>query len=203
MDRWIVSFTNSLVAYVRKEMTLYHLYAVVTPLTRYFDTLTNVYIRFNRTRFKSDNSGDDRVAALSTLARVLLLIVRLMAPFTPFFCEYLWRTLRRVVDASDESVHFTMIPDADNTLIDESVERRMAAMRQVIDIGRMIREKKEISMRVGLLSKAARSSSAHFAVSAKRDGRRASRSAIPRRRRLAAILSSLRAQHKVAYRHQR
>ncbi|KAI6231146.1 Isoleucyl-tRNA synthetase [Aphelenchoides besseyi] len=150
MDKWIISFTNSLVDYVRKEMADYHLYAVVTPLTRYFDTLTNVYIRFNRNRFKSDNEQVDRLAALSALTHVLILIVKLMSPFTPFFCDYLWQTLRKIVEAPEESVHFTSIPEPENELIDEEVERRVAAMRQVIDLGRAIREKKEISTRYPL-----------------------------------------------------
>ncbi|KAI6229136.1 Isoleucyl-tRNA synthetase [Aphelenchoides fujianensis] len=150
MDKWIISFTNSLVAYVRKEMADYHLYAVVAPLTRYFETLTNVYIRFNRNRFKSDNEESDRLAALSALAHVMLLIVKLMSPFTPFFCDYLWQTLRKIVDAPEESVHFALIPEPESELIDETVERRVAAMRQVVDIARAIREKKEISVRYPL-----------------------------------------------------
>lgn len=52
MDRWILSFSNSLVAFVRREMGEYRLYAVVSPLTKFFDTLTNCYIRLNRKRIK-------------------------------------------------------------------------------------------------------------------------------------------------------
>lgn len=52
MDRWILSFSNSLLTFVRKEMNEYRLYAVVTPLTKFFDTLTNCYIRLNRKRMK-------------------------------------------------------------------------------------------------------------------------------------------------------
>ncbi|KAI6238191.1 Isoleucyl-tRNA synthetase [Aphelenchoides fujianensis] len=137
MDKWIISFTNSLVAYVRKEMADYHLYAVVAPLTRYFETLTNVYIRFNRNRFKSDNEEADRLAALSALAHVMLLIVKLI------LCGRSWTRPKA-------SVHFALIPEPESELIDETVERRIAAMRQVVDIARAIREKKEISVRYPL-----------------------------------------------------
>jgi isoleucyl-tRNA synthetase len=148
MDDWILSFTNSLIKYVRSEMKQYHLYSVVGPLTRYFETLTNVYIRLNRNRMKSENEEKDRQVALSALCHVLVQIVKLMAPFTPFFCEYLWKTLRLFVGAPEESVHFTMLPEAESEFIDETVERRVSAMRQVIDIARAIREKNEISLRV-------------------------------------------------------
>lgn len=52
MDKWIVSFTNSLLNFVRNEMGVYRLHAVVAPLTKYFDSLTNCYIRLNRKRMK-------------------------------------------------------------------------------------------------------------------------------------------------------
>lgn len=149
MDKWIVSFTNSLIKQVREEMEKYRLYNVVSPLTSYFETLTNVYIRLNRVRFKSENSNTaDRQMAISTLCHVLTQIVRLMAPFTPFFCDYLWQTLRKFIDAREESVHFTMLPEPETEFIDTNVERRVAAMRLVIELTRVIRERKEISVRV-------------------------------------------------------
>ncbi|RCN34873.1 isoleucine--tRNA ligase [Ancylostoma caninum] len=150
MDRWIESFTNSLVRFVRKEMSEYRLYAVVTPLTRFFDTLTNCYIRLNRKRIKGEFGADDQTHALSALGRVLILIVRLMSPFTPFFCEYIWQNLRRVSSSSEESVHFTLLPTPDDSLIDESVERRVQAMRDCIDLVRVLRERKGIPVKYPL-----------------------------------------------------
>ncbi|KAJ1367288.1 Isoleucine--tRNA ligase, cytoplasmic [Parelaphostrongylus tenuis] len=150
MDRWIESFTNSLVRFVRKEMSEYRLYAVVNPLTHFFDTLTNCYIRLNRKRIKGDFGTDDQAHALSALGRVLVLIIRLMSPFTPFFCEYVWQTLRTVIDATEESVHFTLLPSPDDTLIDKVVERRVQAMRDCIDLVRVLRERKGIPVKYPL-----------------------------------------------------
>ncbi|VDP10601.1 unnamed protein product [Heligmosomoides polygyrus] len=150
MDRWIESFTNSLVQFVRNEMAEYRLYAVVAPLTRFFDTLTNCYIRLNRKRIKGDFGADDQTHALSALGRVLILIVRLMSPFTPFFCEYVWKNLRKVTSATEESVHFTMLPTPDDSLIDTTVERRVQAMRDCIDLVRVLRERKAIPVKYPL-----------------------------------------------------
>lgn len=101
MDQWILSFTNSLVAFVSKEMKEYRLYTVVSPLVNYFDTLTNTYIRLNRSRIKGttkENSKEDQLFAMSTVVHVILQITRLMAPFTPFFSEYMWQKLRKLVN---------------------------------------------------------------------------------------------------------
>jgi isoleucyl-tRNA synthetase len=151
MDKWIVSFTNSLIKFVRSEMDKYRLYTVVTPLTRYFETLTNSYIRLNRNRFKSNNEENDRLMALSALNHVLVQIVKLMAPFTPFLCEYLWRTLKKFVGLPEESVHFALLPNPETELIDETVERRVSAMLEVIELSRSIRNSKEISVKVSFI----------------------------------------------------
>ncbi|EJW73001.1 hypothetical protein WUBG_16089 [Wuchereria bancrofti] len=129
-------------------MSAYRLYAVVTPLTKYFDSLTNCYIRLNRKRMKGEDGPEECAHSLSTLGNVLLLIVRLMAPFTPFFCEHIWRNLRHISLSSSESVHFEMIPQALNELIDKSVEKRVARMRAVIDLVRVLRERKGIPVKV-------------------------------------------------------
>ncbi|VDM85371.1 unnamed protein product [Strongylus vulgaris] len=150
MDKWIESFTNSLVRFVRKEMSEYRLYAVVAPLTRFFDTLTNCYIRLNRKRIKGDFGAHEQTHALSALGRVLTLIVRLMSPFTPFFCEYIWQNLRKVSGAPEESVHYTLLPTPDDSLIDESIERRVEAMRSCIDLVRVLRERKAIPVKYPL-----------------------------------------------------
>jgi isoleucyl-tRNA synthetase len=52
MDRWILSFTQSLLLFVRREMTAYRLYTVVPRLIKFIDNLTNWYVRMNRKRFK-------------------------------------------------------------------------------------------------------------------------------------------------------
>lgn len=56
------------------------------------------FINFNiiQLYFKGESGAEDQAAALVALGRVLVLITRLMAPFTPFFCEYIWKNLRKV-----------------------------------------------------------------------------------------------------------
>lgn len=54
MDKWIVSSSQTLVEFVRNEMESYRLYTIVPRLISYLDTLTNWYVRLNRSRFKGD-----------------------------------------------------------------------------------------------------------------------------------------------------
>ena len=56
------------------------------------------------------------------------------------------------VGHNEESIHFSLLPTPHPDMIDMVVERRVAAMRVVIDLGRVIRERKNISLRVSGLS---------------------------------------------------
>ncbi|TMS39182.1 hypothetical protein L596_005750 [Steinernema carpocapsae] len=137
VDIWILSFTNSLVKHVREEMSKYRLYTVVGPLAKFFDTLSKVYIRFNKTRM---NDEQDCVNFMTTLAKVMLIVVKLMSPFTPFYCEFLWENLRHLTNEKEESVHLTSVPEEDADAIDEAVEHRMDAMLSVVDLIRYLRD---------------------------------------------------------------
>lgn len=50
--RWISAACRSLTTFVRQEMSAYRLYTVVPYLVQFVDSLTNVYVRYNRKRLK-------------------------------------------------------------------------------------------------------------------------------------------------------
>ena len=54
-------------------------------LVRFIDSLTNVYVRYNRKRLKGGKGPADTAVALAALYDVLLTVCKVMAPFTPFF----------------------------------------------------------------------------------------------------------------------
>lgn len=83
--------------------------------------------------------------AVRTLWAVLSLLVRLMAPFTPFLTELMWKHLG--ARSPEESVHYTNLPLPNASLIDAVVERRVAAMRTVVELGRIIRERNAIPIK--------------------------------------------------------
>ncbi|KAJ8912420.1 hypothetical protein NQ315_006086 [Exocentrus adspersus] len=150
MDRWILSFTQSLLAYVRREMDLYHLYNVIPRLTKYIDYLTNWYVRMNRKRFKGEGGFEDCLAALSTLFNVLLNIIKMMAPFAPFLSENMYQNLKLLCYDKAGSVHFTMLPEPNNKLIDVNIERAVMRMQNVIELGRVVRDRKTIPIKYPL-----------------------------------------------------
>ncbi|KAJ8896030.1 hypothetical protein PR048_001371 [Dryococelus australis] len=155
MDRWIISFTQSLLLFVKTEMAAYRLYTVVPRLVKFIDHLTNWYVRMNRKRLKGESGPVDCRHALTTLFHVLFVMVRTMAPFTPFITELMYQNLKHLVLFCDTkettvSVHYLMLPEPRTLLVDEVIERAVARMQSVIDLGRVIRDRKTIPIKYPL-----------------------------------------------------
>jgi isoleucyl-tRNA synthetase len=152
MDRWILSFTETQLRFLNNEMKAYHLYTVVPRLVKYIDNLTNWYVRMNRKRIKGDFGPDDCHLALNTLFHVLYTMVRINAPFTPFLAEFMFQRLRKYLpELSDAvSVHYQMIPDACERLIDEKIERAVLSVQAVIELARVVRDRRTLPVKYPL-----------------------------------------------------
>jgi len=154
LDAWILSRVQHFLAEMKAEYEGYELSNLVPAFIRLSDELNNWYIRRGRRRYwsKAGESalGDaDKRAAYATLFCVLVTVVRAMAPVLPFFCEYLYQRL--MVDtglaAEGDSVHFTRFPEPESALLDLGLEARMQAVREVVGLGLVIREREKIGVR--------------------------------------------------------
>lgn len=142
LDKWMVASTTDLVSYVEQEMEAYRLYTVMPYLVRYIDSLTNVYVRYNRERLKGRQGREDAALALTTLYDALVTTCVVMCPFTPFFTEHMFQNLRRCGEGLPESVHFCDFPDIKaRPQGDAKVRESVRRMQAVIDQARNVREK--------------------------------------------------------------
>uniref|UniRef100_A0ABI7X1Z1 isoleucine--tRNA ligase n=1 Tax=Felis catus TaxID=9685 RepID=A0ABI7X1Z1_FELCA len=155
-DRWVLSCMQSLVGFFETEMAAYRLYTVVPRLVKFVDVLTNWYVRMNRRRLKGENGVEDCVMALETLFSVLLSLCRLMAPYTPFLTELMYQNLKLLIDpcsVQDKdtlSIHYLMLPHVREELIDKNTESAVSRMQSVIELGRVIRDRKTIPIKYPL-----------------------------------------------------
>lgn len=152
MDRWILASCQSLLKFVNQEMAGYRLYTVVPRLLELIDNTTNWYIRFNRKRLKGENGVEDTKHALNTLFEVLYILVRGLAPFTPFITDNIYQRLLPHIPEplrgeDSRSVHFLPFPEVREELFDEAVERRVARMQKVIEMARISRERRSIGLK--------------------------------------------------------
>ncbi|XP_059572023.1 isoleucine--tRNA ligase, cytoplasmic isoform X1 [Alligator mississippiensis] len=156
MDKWILSFMQSLIQFFKAEMAAYRLYTVVPRLVKFVDILTNWYVRMNRRRLKGESGTDDCIMALETLFNVLYAMCKLMAPYTPFITEMLYQNLKTLIDPASvqekniESIHYLMLPQVREDLIDKKIESAISCLQSIIELGRVIRDRKTIPVKYPL-----------------------------------------------------
>ena len=144
IDRWILSCLNSLV----KDVTAYYEAYEPTKAGRAIsdfvqENLSNWYVRLNRKRFWGGGMSDDKRAAYDTLYTCLVTVAQLMAPNAPFFADRLYRDLT----GTNESVHLSTWPTADETLIDKDAERSMALAQDATSMILSLRKRAEKNVR--------------------------------------------------------
>ena len=148
LDQWISASSRSLTRYVREEMEGYRLYTVVPFLVKFIGSLTNIYVRYNRKRLKGRNGRDDTAMALATLHHVLVILCKVMAPFTPFFTEKMFQNLKRAMRDQPDSLHWCDFPEAEEERQgDRHIEESVQRMQTVIEAVRQLRTKHNRSVK--------------------------------------------------------
>src|SRR3989339_1465872 len=144
LDRWIMAKLQLLVKEVTENMNAYKLAEASRPIMDFVLELSQWYVRRSRDRFKGDDE-EDKQAALATLREVLLTLSKVMAPFTPFIAESIYREIR---DKKDEisSVHLEMWPAVDEK-IDEEILNQMDRARKLVETGLSLRKEAGIKVR--------------------------------------------------------
>jgi len=166
LDRWIISELSSLIKSVNQHMESYELNKTARLFPEFIDNLSNWYVRRSRKRFwKSENDGDKN-QAYETLHYVLIELSKLMAPFTPFVAEEIYRNLKIPLNpplrkgeikpspfekggngGGFASVHLADFPAADEKLIDDELNEKMQLTRRFVKLGLAARAKVGIKVR--------------------------------------------------------
>ena len=94
LDQWILAKLNQLITGITDRLEHYDIFTAGRSLTEFINDLSTWYLRRSRDRFKSDDA-EDKEFALKTLGYVLFNTAKLMAPFTPFVAEELYKQLGR------------------------------------------------------------------------------------------------------------
>lgn len=149
MDKWIISLTQSLTQFFHLEMKNYRLYTALPRLLNFLDQFTNWYVRLNRDRLRG--SSPTALVSLSCLYSVLLQLTLLLAPFTPFISEYIYKRLRDALTEThelySESVHFLMLPTTKCDMISPGIEKSVALLQEVVQLGRSLRDKRKSTIK--------------------------------------------------------
>ena len=148
IDRWILALAHHTVKTVTDALDNYDAKGAGESIEKLVDQLSNWYVRRNRRRFWKSGHGDDKQAAYLTLFECIDLCHRVMAPFTPFLSEAIYRNLHRTADRGGlESVHLTEWPAYAPARLNERLVFEMDIVQQVVGLGRSAREDSRVRVR--------------------------------------------------------
>jgi isoleucyl-tRNA synthetase len=148
LDRWIISELNQLIADVDSGLESYNPTEAGRKIESFVDELSNWYVRRSRRRFWKSESDADKLAAYSTLYQCLVTLSKLLAPFTPFLAEEIYRNLvGSVAPDAPESVHLADFPVADKSQIDKKLAADTKLAMKISSLGRAARSEVGIKVR--------------------------------------------------------
>jgi len=150
LDRWILSLLQNLIAEVDESYNTYEPTKAARAIQTFVDEhLSNWYIRLSRRRFWKGEMTEDKKAAYETLYTCLVNIAQLMSPIAPFFSDWLYQNLTEILpaEAKEKSVHLTLLPDADQSLVDNALNERMELAQNISSMVLSLRKKMGINVR--------------------------------------------------------
>lgn len=148
MDRWILSRLNTLMGRVEAYLDDLKMTEAGREMQDFMDDLSNWYVRRCRERYWGKDMTADKEAAYMTLYTVLRTMALISAPFTPFMSETMYQNMVRTVDKdAPESIHLCDWPKKDESFIDPELEANMAAVLDIVVLGRSARNAANIKNR--------------------------------------------------------
>jgi isoleucyl-tRNA synthetase len=150
LDKWILAKLRILIKGTTKGMEEYKLADASRPILGFITELSQWYVRRSRDRFKGDDE-EDKNAAIATLREVLLILSKVIAPFTPFLAEKIYQEIaitdRGQLYQFKDSIHLEDWPEADECPQDKEILEQMNMARKIVEIGLAIRAEKEIKVK--------------------------------------------------------
>ncbi len=151
LDKWIVSRLENLKIEVIKNLERYDVVGAARLFEDFVDDLSNWYIRRSRKRFQRPESKKEKEEASQILNSILLDLVKLLAPFTPFLTEEIYQKLPNF-QGKKKSVHLCSYPKPNKKLIDKNLEKKMKEIREIVSLALNERAKAGIKVRQPLAS---------------------------------------------------
>lgn len=105
----------------------------------------------NRRRIKGELGTDECIQSLDTLYDVLFTMSKMMAPFTPFLAEYIFKRLvlfqPKGATENTDSVHYQMMPSSNRKFIRSDIEKSVGLMQAVVELGRVMRDRRTLPVK--------------------------------------------------------
>ncbi|PIT97069.1 isoleucine--tRNA ligase [Candidatus Berkelbacteria bacterium CG10_big_fil_rev_8_21_14_0_10_41_12] len=173
LDKWIIAKLDELISLCTEKMDNYKLLEPARAIKDFINDLSTWYLRRSRDRIKEEvanPASQDSAGARQTLYFVLKTLAKIMAPFTPFYAEYLYQQLKNESESNlrssagevglnlrksafKESVHLAKWPKSSQLTADSlQLLEDMEEVRKIVSLGLEARQKAGIKVRQPLAS---------------------------------------------------
>lgn len=149
-DRWIQSQFNRTVEAVRLGLSQYRFDLVANAIYEFtWDQFCDWYLELTKPIFFKGNDAQRRGAS-RTLVNVLEKLLRLIHPVMPFITEEIWQKVKGFLDISADTIMLQKFPQFEPLAIDETAEKQINFIKEVIVAVRNIRAESNIAPSKGL-----------------------------------------------------
>ena len=145
LDKWILSEMEKLTGEVTDYLEAYDIHRANTCFINFIDLLNNWYIRRSRRRFWKSENDLDKDQAYQTLYSVLMKYIKLACPVIPFITEEIYQNLK--TDTMPDSIHLCDYPEAEASVRDEQLEKKMEVTQHAVSMGRALRANFSLKIR--------------------------------------------------------
>ncbi len=148
-DKWLILSTNEFAKRAKDNYENNQYFMVIKDFESYIDDLTNWYIRTNRRRFWKSEEAEDKLNAYYSLYYALKTVTQIMAPITPFMCEYIWQHMVREIEPNAElTVMMGGFPDGTAyTVEDNDLIFKTNVAREIIAVGQKLRNENQLKIK--------------------------------------------------------
>ncbi len=131
LDTWILELLDETVISITEHLERYDIGGAGRIIENFIGDFSRWYIRRSRKRLQKPEDSNDYNSASETLGYVLLQISKLIAPFTPFFAEALYQSLRNRGKGLPLSVHMDTWPEISTKKPNKEFISLMETVRKV------------------------------------------------------------------------
>ena len=145
LDQWIIAKLQLAIRNVRESMDEYNVPTAVKVIPQLIDNISKWYIRRSRGRFANNDQP-----AFDTLYYVIVELIKLMAPFTPFLSEEMYQNLvAENFKNQPESIHLCDFPEYDMNFLEKSEELmgQMDTVSNIVTLGQALRVDNSLKVR--------------------------------------------------------
>ncbi len=143
-DRWMLSRLNTTISEVTEDLENFRFHFAGRKMVDFaVNDFSRWYLKLVKDRIDGSSIPDN---ARYTIMKVLSDLLKLLAPICPFITEKIYLDLFAKQEGKD-SIHLCDYPKADNSIIDNDLERSMSVVDRVVESVSSLRQDAGIRLR--------------------------------------------------------